>query len=269
MWVASSGVTAQGLQATSTDDEKTRFTVALTTGVWGSKWQENLSESSRRVYEKANIPIVALDLIRNTDKSLVKFQLKSSNGNRKYDGWTNTGHPITSTSDVEMVGFQAEYQWKLSQELSWGIRAEHELMSRKLNGVSNIKGYLEDYSGFSLLVGGTKTIRFSGDNTLNLAAWYGGGEGHKMKLALDPYEPATVKLGMTRKMDVTATWKSPLFVNDQSKWDLIGQLGFARSETGQSKVGILKSQGGSTGSFIQPNTESFGWRVTVGIAYTW
>ncbi len=266
---ASSGVTAQDLQSPSTNDERARWTVALTSGVWGSKWQENLSGSSRHVYERAYLPIVATELIRNTDKNLLKFQLKSSSGQRNYDGWASTGQPITSTSDVAMLGVQAEYQWKLSPDLSWGFRAEHELFSRQLNGVSNIKGYLEDYAGFSLLVGGAKTIQFSAGNTLNLAAWYGGGEGHKMKLTLDPYDPSTVKLGSTRKMDITATWKSPLDRNDQSKWDFIGQLAFTRSETGQSEVGVLKNQGGTAGTFIQPSTESSGWRVTVGIAHTW
>lgn len=269
MLVASSGVTAQDLQSPSTNDERVRWTVALTTGLWGSKWQENLSGSSRHVYERANLPIAAIELIRNTEKNLVKVNFKSSSGMRNYEGWASTGQPITSTSDVEMLGVQAEYQWKLSPDLSWGLRAEHELFSRQLNGVSSIKGYFEDYSGFSLLVGGTKTFRFSGGNTLNLAAWYGGGEGHKMKLSLDPYEPSTVKLGSTRKMDVTATWKSPLAGNDQSKWDFIGQLAVTASETGQSEVGFLKNKGGSAGTFIQPSTESSGWRVTVGIAYTW
>lgn len=269
MLVASSGVTAQDLQPPSTNDKKARLTVALTTGFWGSQLQENLTGSSRHVYERANLPIVAIDLIRDTDKNLINFKFQSSRGNRKYVGWTNTGQPITSTSDIEMVGVQAEYQWKLSPELSWGVRAEHELLDRQLNGVSNIKGYLEDYSGLALLAGLTKTIRFSADNTLNLAAWYGGGKGHKMKLTLHPYEPASVKLGNMRKIDFTATWKSPLDGGDQSRWNFIGQLGFTKSETGRSEVGILKNQGGSTGTFIQPSTESSGWRLAAGIAYTW
>lgn len=269
MLFASSVVTAQDLQSLSTDDERARWTVSLATGVWGSKWQENLSGSSRHVYERANLPIAVMELIRNTDKNLVKFQIKSSSGMRNYEGWASTGQPITSTSDVEMLGVQVVYQWKLSPDLRWGLRAEHELFGRQLNGVSNIKGYLEDYSGFSLLVGGTKTFRFSGGNMLNLAAWYGGSEGYKMKLTLEPYEPSTIKLGSARKMDVTATWKSPLAGNDQSKWDFIGQLAFTTSETGQSEVGFLKNKGGSAGTFVQPSTESSGWRVSVGIAYTW
>jgi len=232
-------------------------------------WQENLSGSSRHVHERAVLPIAAIELIGITDNNLVKFQFKSSSGKRNYDGWASTGQTVLSSSDVDMRGVQAEYQWKLSPDLSWGFRVEHELFSRRLNGVSDIKGYLEDYTGFSLLIGGTKKIQFSLGNTLDLAAWYGGGEGHKMKLMLDPYDSSTVKLGSTRKADITATWKSPLERTERSQWDFIGQLSFTKSETGQSEVGDLKNHGVSVGTFIQPGIECSGWRVMMGIAHTW
>ena len=90
-----------------------------------------------------------------------------------------------------------------------------------------------------------------------------------MRLTLYPYEPATVKLGSTREMDVSATLQAPLDRNDQSKWDFISQLAFKRSKTGQSEVGDLKNQGRSVGTFIQPSTERSGWRVTIGIACSW
>lgn len=269
MLIASSGVIAQDLQLTSTNDESARWTVALTTGILGSKWQENLSGSSRHVYERAKLPISAVELIRDTDKNLVKFQLKASSGKRGYEGWTSTGQPITSTSDVDIFDIQVEYQWKISPDLSWGFHVEHENFSRQLNGVSNVKGYIENYMGFSLLVGASKIIHFSDGNSLNLSVWYGGGEGHRMKLTLVPYDPSTVKLGSTRKMDVSATWKSPLIRNDQSKWDFIGQLAVTRTDTGQSEVGALRYQGRTAGTFIQPNTESSSWRVSVGLAHTW
>lgn len=267
--VASSGLAAQELGLPSTIDEKARWTAALTGGVWSSKWQENLSGSSRHVYERANLPVVAIELNRNTANDNVNYRLNSSYGKSSYDGWTSTGQAIMSTSDLEMRGARVEYQWKLSPDLGWGFRVEYELFSRQINGVAAIKGYLEEYTRSSLLVGGTKAIQFTGGNSLNLAAWYGGGEGHKMRLTLDPYEPATVKLGSTRKMDVSATWQAPLDRNDQSKWDFICQLAFKRSETGQSEVGGLKNQGRSVGTFIQPSTESSGWQVTIGIARTW
>ena len=267
--VASFGVSAQELGLPSTTDEKVRWTLALTGGVWGGQWQENLIGSFRHVYERANLPVVAIELNRATAKDKVKLQLNSSYGKSSYDGWTSTGQAIMSSSDLEMRGAQVEYQWKLSPDLGWGFRAEHELFNRQINGVAAVKGYLEEYSRLSLLVGGTKSIQFFGGNLLNLAAWYGGGEGHKMRLTLDPYEPATVKLGSTRKMDVSATWQTPLDRDEQSKWDFIGQLAFKRSDTGQSEVGVLKNQGRSVGTFIQPRTESSGWQVTMGIACTW
>ncbi len=267
--VASSGVTGQELGLPSTIDEKARWTAALTGGVWSSKWQENLSGSSRHVYERANLPVVTIEINRNTANDNVKLRLNSSHGKSNYDGWTSAGQAIISTSDVAMRSAKVEYQWKLSPDLSWGFRAEHELSSRQINGVGAIKGYLEEYTRSSLLVGGTKAIQFSGGNSLNLAAWYGGGEGHKMRLTLYPYEPATVKLGSTREMDVSATLQAPLDRNDQSKWDFISQLAFKRSETGQSEVGDLKHQGRSDGTFIQPSTERSGWLVTIGIARTW
>ena len=267
--VASSGVTAQELGLPSGTDEKARWALALTGGVWSGKWQENLSGSSRHVYERATLPVVALELNRYTANDNVKFRLNSSYGKSIYDGWTSTGQAIMSTSDLDMLGAQVEYQWKLSPDLAWGFRAEHELFSRQINRVAAIKGYLEEYTRSSLLVGGTKIIQFSGGASLNLAAWYGGGEGHKMRLKLDPYEPATVRLGSTRKMDVSATWQAPLDRTDQPKWDFIGQLAFNRSETGQSEVGDLKNQGRSVGTFIQPSTESSGWQLTIGIACTW
>ena len=267
--VANSGVTAQELGLPSAIDEKARWTLALTGGVWGSKWQENLSGSSRHVYERANLPVVAIEINRNTANNNVKFRLNSSYGKSIYDGWTSTGQAIMSTSDIDMRGAQVEYQWKLSPNLAWGFRAEHELFSRQINDVAAIKGYLEEYTRSSLLIGGTKAIQFSGGNSLNLAFWFGGGEGHKMRLKLDPYEPATVKLGSTRKLDVSATLQAPLDRSDQSRWDFIGQLAFKRSETGQSEVGDLKNQGRSVGTFIQPSTEINGWQVTIGIARTW
>lgn len=269
LWIASSVVSAQDLQSPKSNDEKARWTVALSTGIWGSKWQENLSGSSRHVYERAHLPIATTQLLRETAQGLVSIQLMSSSGKRNYDGWTSTGQPITSTSDVDLLGVQAGYQWKLSPEFSLGFRAEHELFSRQLNGVANVQGYLEDYAGLSLLLGGTKTIRFSGGHMLNLDAWYGGGKKHKLKLTVDPFDPSTVALGGTKKMDVAATWKSPLDRHHPSKWSLVGQIGFSKSETGQSELGFLKSQGGAAGTFIQPMTESSGWRITLGLAHTW
>jgi hypothetical protein len=50
LFVASSGVTAQELGLPISIDEKARLSLALTGGVWSSKWQENLSGSSRHVY---------------------------------------------------------------------------------------------------------------------------------------------------------------------------------------------------------------------------
>jgi hypothetical protein len=267
--VANSGVTAQELGLPSAIDEKARWALALTGGVWGNKWQENLSGTSRHVYERATLPVVAIELNRNTTSDNAKFRLNSSYGKSIYDGWTSNGQAIMSTSDLDMRGAQVEYQWKLSPDLAWGFRAEHELFSRQINGVAGIKGYLEEYTRSSLLVGGTKAIQFSGGNSLSLAFWFGGGEGHKMKLKLDPYEEATVKLGSTRKMDVSATWQAPLDRSDQSKWDFIGQLAFKRSETGQSDVGDLNYRGRSIGTFIQPSTETSGWQVTMGIARIW
>ena len=269
LMVANSGVTAQELGLPSAIDEKARWALALTGGVWGNKWQENLSGTSRHVYERATLPVVAIELNRNTTNDNAKFRLNSSYGKSIYDGWTSTGQAIMSTSDLDMRGAQVEYQWKLSPDLAWGFRAEHELFSRQINGVAAIKGYLEEYTRSSLLVGGTKAIQFSGGAVLKLAAWYGGGEGHNMRLTLVPYESATVRLGSTRKMDFSATWQAPLDRNDQSKWDYIGQLEFKRSETGQSEVGDLKNQGRTVGKFIQPVTESAGWQLTIGIARTW
>ena len=267
--VASSSITAHELGFPSTIAEKAQWTLALTGGIWGSKWQENLSGSSRHVYERANLPVVAIELSRNTANGNVKFRLNSSSGKSSYDGWTSNGQAIMSSSDLEMRSAQVEYQWKLFPDLGWGFRAEYELFRRQINGVAAIKGYLEEYTRPSLLFGGTKEIQFSGGNSVNLAAWYGSGGGHKMRLTLDPYEPATVNLGSTRMMDVSVTWQVPIDRNDQSKWDFTGQLAFKRSETGQSEVGKLKNQGLSVGTFIQPSTESSGWRLTIGIARAW
>ena len=267
--VASYGVTAQELELPSTTDEKVRWTLALTGGVWGGQWRENLIGSSRQVYERANLPVVAIELNRATHKDQVKLQLNSSYGNSSYDGWTSTGQAVMSSSDLELRCAQIEYQWKLSPDLGWGFRAEHELFKRQINGVAAVRGYLEEYTRSSLLVGGTKVIQFSAGNSLNLALWYGGGDGNKFRLTLDPYEPATVKLGSTRKMDVSATWQTPLDRHEQSKWDFIGQLAFKRSETEQSEVGVLKNQSRFVGTFIQPSTESSGWQLTMGIARTW
>lgn len=267
--VASSGAAAQELELASTTDEKVRWTVALTGGVWGSQWQENLIGSARHVYERAHLPVVALELNRATAKENIKLQFISSDGKSSYDGWTSTGQAIMSSSDLELRGAQVEYQWKLSPDFGWGFRVEQELFNRQINGVAAVKGYLEEYSRLSLLVGGTKSIQFSGGNRVNLAAWYGGGDGNKFRLTLDPYEPVTVKLGSTKKIDVSATWQIPIDHDEQSKWDFIGQLAFKRSETEQSEVGVLKNQGRSVGTFIQPSTESSGWQVTMGIARSW
>lgn len=270
LWlIASSAATAQELGLPSTSDENARWTLGFTAGVWDSHWQENLSGSSRHVYERASLPIVAIETTRNTANDTLKFRLQSSQGKSNYDGWTSAGQAIRSTSDLEMLGAQVEYQWKLSPDIAWGFRAEHELFSRQINGVAAIKGYLEEYTRTSILVGVTKTIQFSGGNSLNLAAWCGGGEGHQMRLTLDPYGPATVKLGNTRQMDVSATWQAPINRSEQSPWDFMAQLAFKRSESGQSDVGDLTNQGRSVGTFIQPSTESSRWQVTIGIVRTW
>lgn len=172
------------------------------TGALRSHWEEFDAQGRSLVRERGTLRRTALSLDLPCGPRTWSAQLGWSRGTRDYDGVSNTGLPLASssriaTTDLALQGLQAlDHGW------SAGLRLNHRRQRRVIADSGAVLGYPERLTYWQAGLGLRHERALTPALTLSATAWAGGGPGGQLSVQLPRTDPARLKLGRSRFVEL-------------------------------------------------------------------
>lgn len=118
----------------------------LETGALRSHWEEFDAQGRPLVRERGLLRRDALTLELPCGNLTWSAQWARSQGSRAYDGVSNLGRPVTTTSAIDASEIALQGLQALDAHWSWGLQLRHRRLRREIAGSGAVLGYAERFS---------------------------------------------------------------------------------------------------------------------------
>jgi hypothetical protein len=237
-------------------------------GPLASRWHETGAQGETLVRERGSLSAAALT-VQGQDcgwRALGPWSatLAAARGQRDYDGQTSGGQALQTRSDLQQTGLvlQAlpwgDERWRLGARLRW------QRVERDIRSTAAAAGYPERFdTAQAALVGRLGGSWSAAPLQWDLQLALGGGPGGRMRLQLPGLDPATLRLGSSRLLQMEARLHGPLA--PAWRWQLALQAGSERAAAGPART--LTRNGQIVGGAQQPATRQSALGLSLGLAW--
>ena len=181
-------------------------TLDLAAGQMSSRWRERDAAGALLVSERGQLQQIQLGLEGACDLWRWRLETVRAQGSRHYQGRSNTGAGISSSSDVSATSASLVVLRPLNGAWSAGLRADTRQMDRTLQGVGSVLGYPETFMQHWL--GGV--VQYDHD-TVAWGRWqWRASQSHdlsgQVRIHLPGMDPAVMPLGGSIGRAVELRW---------------------------------------------------------------
>ena len=181
-------------------------TLDLSAGQASSRWQERDASGALLVSERGQLPQIQFGLEGACDLWRWRLETARAQGSRHYQGRSNTGAAISSSSDVSAISASLVVLHPLTSAWSAGLRADTRQMDRTLQGVGPVLGYPETFLQHRLGV----VVQYDHDT----GAWgrwqWRASQSHdlsgQLRIHLPGMDPAVMPLGASIVRSTDLRW---------------------------------------------------------------
>jgi hypothetical protein len=214
-------------------------------GTERSRWTEVDSRGKQVVKESGRLRTVSIGGSIPCAGWMFATRLQHAQGTRDYDGQSNTGAALQSTSDIERLRVQLEAMRPLTEALSVGAQLDWTQLDRGIAGAGAVQGYPERYRYAQAGLGARYVLADAAGMRLGVEAWLGGGPGGHVTASLPGRDAVRLSLGVT--LASAETEKS-----DMAGWGWSLRLDLRRETTAAGEVGTVYRNGLPVGGAQQP-----------------
>lgn len=241
-------------------------TPGVLTGVERSYWKEFDAQGRRLLRERGSLRMAGVQLAGQCPSWDWSAQAQWSQGERAYDGQTNTQASFRTHSNlhVQRLSFQA---WlPMHEHWALGMQATHARIDRDIAGQGNVLGYPERFSYWQASLGARYQGRWSDQLRWSTSGWLGAGPAGRMQLDLPRYDPITLPLGASRTVALSLDVAGGAHPQ-QPGWSWRGGLSYRFERTAAGPARALTRNGIPAGVVLQPRFEQQHWGAHVGASY--
>lgn len=234
------------------------------TGVESSRWEEHNAQGQRLVRERGTLRqhrLVGHLRCADADWTLA---WTLSQGARAYDGQTNTGTPVLSSSGLRAQELQWGVWWPVDGAWALGAQLDWSQTRRELRSTATALGFPERFQHWRTGLG----ARFQhpvGDRLIvSASGWVGGGPGGDVRVEFPGYAPVNLPLGNSRFSALGLELSAPHML-DTRDWRWSSALVYQRQVFRAGDARVLFKAGQPVGTAWQPASLLQHLRWTVGV----
>ena len=221
-------------------------------GTERSRWTEVDSRGHQLVKESGKLRTVSIAAGIPCAGWMFATRLQQAQGARDYDGQSNTGAALQSTSDIKRWRVQLEAMRPLTEALSVGAQLDWTQLDRGIASAGAVLGYPERYRYTQAALGARYALADVAGMRFGVEAWLGGGPGGNVMVLLPGRDAARLKLGASRWAQLGLTLASAEPVADIAGWAWQLRLDLRRETTATGELGTIYRNGLPVGGALQP-----------------
>jgi len=186
-------------------------TLGLAAGREHSHWAERDGRGTTVLTERGWLQHMALTGSGHCGAVSWQAQLAHSEGTRHYDGQTQTGTPVQTSSRLRVDALTLSGWMPLgtlalanlrdthpTSPWAWGTRLDWRQTDRRIVSTATALGYPERFRAWQLALGARWRLHETASWQLSASGWAGGGPGGTARVSLPNADPLTLPLGHNR-----------------------------------------------------------------------
>lgn len=241
---------------------------SLDAAPWASRWRELDAQGRTLLREHGTLIHAGAQLSgQNCRWGPWSAHFSAEHGDRAYDGQTNSGSALTTSSRLQQQGLVLQWlpwgpgPWRLGARLRW------HRVDRDIQSTAAASGYPERFDTVqtALVLGLSGPVGHS-PITWNVQLAAGGGPGGRLRLQLPGYDSARLRLGSSRLLQADAQLQGPLGAGD-SRWQWRAGVHFSGDRAGAGPVQAITRNGLLVGGASQPATRQSGLGLTAALVH--
>ena len=245
--------------------------LALDGGVQRSHWEEFNAQGRSLLREDGTLQVLGLSL--GSDCSGVRWSARvgHAQGTRSYQGVTTLDAPIQTASRIEQTLGQIEALSPVGRNCSLGGRLGYRRIARDIAGVGDVLGYPERFADWQAAAGLRCTVAQSPALMLTLETWLGAGPQGTLLLRLPQADPATLRIGGSRLVQLGAQvggrLATPGLAARQDAWTWQARLDYVAERFAAGASQAIFRNGVLVGAAAQPATRQSALRLEGALQY--
>lgn len=233
-----------------------------------SRWEESDAQGRHLLTETGLLHGLRLGAHGYVAPGLVAVRWTALQGQRDYDGLTNLGRPVTSTTQLRTQTWDVSLAIPLQPAWQLTLAEGLTLLHRTLAGTANAAGYAEHWRWWQTSAGLRWTGTLAGGE-LSLGAARRWSHHHTVTADLPAADPVTLHPGAGTGWHGSIGYLQPLPRFDSRPWRLRVEWQWQSLATGASPAAPVLRNGGLRGSAIQPAVRMRDRILSFGVQTDW
>jgi hypothetical protein len=235
-------------------------------GVVQSNWQEYGPTGKTLLTERGQLLQHGLGWRGHCADWHLQLQGTRAQGSRLYQGQTNQGMPVSTTSEIEATSLDAQVWYPVSANWSLGGRLFERATERDLKSVGAVQGYVENFHQSAWAVGLQHQLDTQDWGRWQTRVWHGVGRGH-MHVTLPGMDAARLPLGAMRWWAAQLQWSGCRGAEGTSRWGCDVALNYQSERLERGATQPIYRQGLHRANAYQPSTHQQALGLNVGVQY--
>lgn len=235
-------------------------------GVVQSNWQEYGPTGKTLLTERGQLLQQGLGWRGHCADWHLQLQGTRAQGSRLYQGQTNQGMPVSTTSDIQAASLDAQVWYPVAANWSLGGRLFERATERDLKSVGAVQGYVENFHQSAWAVGLQHQLDSQDWGRWQTRVWYGVGRGH-MHVTLPGMDAARLPLGAMRWWAAQLQWSGCRGAEGTSRWGCDVALNYQSERLERGATQPIYRQGLLRARAYQPSTHQQALGLNVGVQY--
>lgn len=228
----------------------------------GSEWREWLESGKLLLSESGRLPGAVASLAWRCDAWILALEGEYLDGMRDYDGRTQTGVPVLSTSAITEQYTHMQLEYALADEWSVLGRWSDGRVDRNIASVGNTQGYPEQYAWKVVALGLQWKKRWDAHH-LGIALWHGRSTDAAMSLYFPGYDALQFSTGELTQQTLAVQWRMYL----DAAWYVQADFRQQATSMAQSANATLTRNGVPLGTVYQPRVTMVDSPLTFSVGY--
>jgi hypothetical protein len=227
-----------------------------------SEWREFGAMGQQLVHESGRLQGPVVSAQWRCQDWVMRGEVSDLDGDRTYDGQTNSGAPVTSHSAVRQQEANLQLAFDVTDNWQLGGKISDQTLWRDIASSAGAAGYPEKFN-WTLIHLGAHWHTGLGPGRLTMALWLGVPVRSSLSVRLPGRDELTLALGAIHHLEATARWRMPL----RPAWELQIELSFRRTVIAQGDAGVVRRAGVPVAVARQPQTHIEDMPFRLGVSY--
>ncbi|APW39224.1 hypothetical protein RD110_20055 [Rhodoferax koreense] len=236
-------------------------------GTERSRWSEFDGAGGRLVKEGGWLKTVTVGAGLECAGWTWQGHVQHAQGNRDYDGRSNNGAPLQTSSDIRRQRLDLQAWRPGSEALAFGAQLNWTMLDRDIAGVGWVKGYPEQFRYLQAAVGARYAVSDIAGMRFGVEAWLGAGPAGHVTVQLPGFDEARLRLGRSQWARLGLSLSSTEAAPQVAGWGWQLRLDLRQENTRAGQPQPLYRHGVLAGGAVQPKFRQTSVGLDAGLRY--